>query len=126
MAFLVCYSETLADHAINKAIYLDHSFYKLIFKHCRSSEAEFSVLSSIANLRYKSPSILISAGQTNQLSNELKRLIEHGNHHHQTNEFNTVCENAKSKKTNLTVSGDMFPELEPGLMGKLRGILKRI
>ena len=126
MAFLVCYSETLADHANNKAIYLEQSFYELIFKRCRSSEAEYPVLSVILNLRYKSPAILISAGQITQLSNDLKRLIEDGKHHPQIDDFTSVCRNASSKKTNLTVSGDMFPELEPGLIGKLRGHLKNL
>ena len=126
MAFLVCYSEALADHTNNKAIYLDQSFYELIFKRCRSSEAEFSVLSLIANLRYKSPAILISAGQITQLSNDLKRLIELGKHHPQIDDFISVCGNANARKTNLTVSGDMFPELEAGLFDKLRGHLKNL
>ena len=127
MAILVCYSESLEDHAHDRAIYLDHAFYKLIFKHCRNSEKEFPVLKLISGLRYKSPAILISAERIKQLEIELNLLAERNHAHLQLNEFKNVCQNAIDRKTSLTVSGDMYPELTDGnVIDKLIAFLRRI
>ena len=72
MAFLVSYSQTLSDHATNRAIYLDDKFYKLIFRKCRKESARFTVLGEIALLRYKSPKIMLGNDRIEHLIQELE------------------------------------------------------
>ena len=112
MAFLVCYSDSIADHTEDKAIYLDQQFYELIFRHIRNDSTGFTVMRQIALLRYKSPSILISTTQLPALIVELEVLDNSCPQHPQIHEFKSVCQNAIQKDTNLTISGDMYPELD--------------
>jgi len=112
MAFLVCYSDSLADHANDKAIYLDQQFYEMIFRHCRGESSGFTLLRQISLLRYKSPAILISMEQLTALTAELEDLENANRKHPQIREFKTVCQDATRNDTNLTISGDMYPELD--------------
>lgn len=112
MALLVCYSDSLADHPQDKAIYLDQQFYGMIFHHCRGESSGFDLLRQIALLRYKSPTILLPAEQLPALAAELD-VLEHDNRKHsQLRAFKTVCRNAVQNGINLTISGDMHPELD--------------
>ena len=112
MAFLVCYSNQLADHARDRAIYLDQNFYRLIFANCRLDSPGFHLLRQIALLRYKSPTILIPTDQLAGLVSELDALESASRKHSQTTEFRSVCHEAIKNNTNLTISGDMHPELD--------------
>ena len=113
MAFLVCYSNSIDDHtARDKAVYVDHSFYKLIFRNCRRETSGYNVLRRIANLRYKGPAILIATEQLTTLVSELEALEDANLTHPQIHEFKSVCQNATDRQTNLTISGDMYPELK--------------
>ena len=75
MAYLVCYSmDPPYDHTEHKAIYLDQLFYELIFGSCRSEAGPFNVLREIANLKYKSPWLIVSADRLTLLDQELEQL----------------------------------------------------
>lgn len=112
MAFLVCYSKSLSDHAKNKAIYLDQRFYELIFRHCRSEGSGFTILRQVALLRYKSPRILFSMKQLPCLVEELERLEKANHTHPQILGLKDACEAAMQTDYALSVSGDMYPELD--------------
>jgi hypothetical protein len=113
MAFLVCYSQSLKDHPNVKAIYLDQRFYMLIFSQCCRRPDTFSVLHEMALLRYKSPTVLVCADKLDVLINEIDLLIREGFSHPQFAEFSRVCSEAKKINCALTISGDMYPELNP-------------
>jgi hypothetical protein len=112
MAFLVCYSRSPSDdHARDRAIYLDHRFYELIFKHCRSERGPYTVLREIASLRYKSPMLIVIRDRLTLLDQELEKLEASGLSHPQIAGFRQVCSRAKLDGCALTISGDMYPEL---------------
>ena len=109
MAFLVCYSSSLADHARKTAVYMDQRFYELIFAHCRSGS--YSVLREIASLRYKSPTIALRRERLHLLDQELTQLEASGVSHPQIADLKLACERATAESCCLTISGDMYPEL---------------
>jgi hypothetical protein len=111
MAFLVCYSGSLEDHARNKAIYLDQAFYELIFARCRLERSGYVVLREIASPRYKSPTLIVGQERLRLLADELSMLCATGVSHTQLAEFSRVCAQAEANGCSLTVSGDMYPEL---------------
>jgi len=111
MAFLVCYSNAIDDHVREKAIYLDQKFYRLIFRNCRKESSGYIVLRQISLLRYKSPTILVAVDQLIVLISELEALEDAKCRHRQIQELESVCQNAVNNETNLTISGDMYPEL---------------
>ena len=111
MAFLVCYSSSLDDHARDKAVYLDQAFYELIFAHCASDRGDYAVLREIALLRYKSPTIIVGQERLGLLADELATLAASGVSHPQIAELSQVCARAQTDGCGLTISGDMFPEL---------------
>lgn len=75
MAILVCYFRSLpGNHTRDKAIYLDQRFYESIFRHCRSDGGPYTVLREIAMLRYKSPTLVVTAGRVETLDQELAAL----------------------------------------------------
>jgi hypothetical protein len=111
MAFLVCFSSSLADHTLNKAIYLDQAFYELIYAHCRSERERYPLLGEIASLRYKSSTIIVGPDRLTSLPGELAMLSASGASHAQMAEFSQVCARAQSDGCSLTISGDMYPEL---------------
>jgi len=112
MAFLVCYSwAPPTDHAEMKAIYLDQSFYELVFDSCRGVDSQSSILSEIAMLKYKSPALVVDGERLVLLSGELKCFAELAVGHPQISEFAAVCLKAHSNGCALTISGDMYPEL---------------
>jgi hypothetical protein len=111
MAFLVCFSRKLEDHAQIRAAYLPQTFYELIFTTCLSDDAEFDVLRDIARLRYKSPSILIGADRLVRLLEELDRLREAVGGRDGISDLSQAAEQAISDGCSLTISGDMYPEL---------------
>ncbi len=112
MALLVCLSNSLLDHTNDRAIYLDQHFYELIFHQCREESSAFTLLRRIAMLRYKSPTILIPQEELGALIDELEHLANK-HRHCQIGEFCKVCRSAMRSDKNLTVSGDMHPELHP-------------
>ncbi len=116
MAFLVCYwrrplEEWNEDHKESyedKAIYLDQQFYELIYRCCRDS---YDVLREIAELKYKSPTLVIGGERLAILEQELTRLFNSGARHLQIPEFEEVCAKAANCACFLAISGDMYPEL---------------
>jgi hypothetical protein len=112
MAFLVSYSRSAPDdHTRQKAIYLDQSFYELIFHHCMRKRSYYANLSAIASLRYKSPLLVVSEDNLDSLTRELEDLERSGHAHSQLTEFRQVCAKAKANGCSLSISGDMYPEL---------------
>ena len=113
MAFLVCYSSNPPeDHTRDRAIYLDQAFYEMIFGRCRGEESGFDILRAIAGLRYKSPILVVDDESLEVLVCELNRLSDLGQLHSQVPEFRNVAHSALRRKCSLTISGDMFPELQ--------------
>jgi hypothetical protein len=114
MAFLVCCSENPPhDHVANKAIYLDQSFYELVFSRCHGEQGSFRTLGQIASLGYKSPVFVVSREQLPALVSELQQLASSGLFHLLLSELCAVCVSAQSKGYALTISADMYPELGP-------------
>lgn len=112
MAFLVCYSTNPPkDHTRDRAIYLDQSFYKLIYEHCRGLEAGYATLGTIAALRYKSPTLVVNPDSLKILACELNRLSDNGHLHSQIPDLCVVVDTALKRNCSLTISGDMYPEL---------------
>ena len=111
MAFLVCYLLPHEDHARNRATYLDQQFYELIFENCRLENGAYPLLSEIALLKYKSPTLIIEIHNLFALEHELAtfELLKPG--HPQIEAFKRVCGKARSDGCALTISGDMYPEL---------------
>ncbi len=112
MAFVVCYSRPAPEgYSRLLAIYLDQSFYELIFQHCLDERSYYAVLSVVASLRYKSPTLVISGSELQILVQEVLNLEFAGHMHPQFIELRQVCAKAMSDQCSLTVSGDMYPEL---------------
>jgi len=112
MAFVVCYSRSAPDdHCRQDAIYLDQQFYEIIFRHCMAERSYFAVLSVVASLRYMSPLLVVSEDELDRLVRELSDVEASGHAHPQLAEFRQVCAKAKSDGFNLSISGDMYPEL---------------
>ncbi len=112
MAFLVCYSQKPPDdHPSQVAIYLDQSFYEMIFSHFRSAESRYSIMRDIALLRYKSPTLVVPNTSLQSLNKELACLAKDGLKHSQISGFQTVVLNALNSESSLTISGDMYPVL---------------
>lgn len=112
MSYLICYSKNAPiDHAIDKAIYLDQAFYELVFNQCRATDSTYPVLGQMAQLSYKSPIITIMGERLSQLKEELQKFNKNVSHP-QTNHFRKVCETAIERGSALTISGDMYPELQ--------------
>ena len=112
MAFLVCYSRSAPDdHTRQGAIYLDQKFYEMIFRHCLMERSYYAILSVVASLRYKSPLLVVAENQLETLANELEDLEAAGHSHPHLAEFRQVCVQAKADGCNLSISGDMYPEL---------------
>ena len=112
MAFLVCYSSSAPeDHTRKKAIYLDQRFYEIIFQECLKDRSAFANLSVVASLRYKSPLIVVVSSDLDGLISEIGTLQKAGHHHPQFEELRQVCTKARTEGCDLSISGDMFPEL---------------
>jgi hypothetical protein len=112
MAFLVCYSSSAPeDHTRKKAIYLDQRFYEIIFNECLKDRSAYANLSVVASLRYNSPLVVIEGADLNGLVSEIGRLQRSGHDHPQYDELRNVCTKAQGEGWNLSISGDMFPEL---------------
>ena len=111
MAFVVCYSQCLEDHIKRPAIYLEQTFYSLIFRVCRSDVSTFPLFSEMASLRYKSPTIIIPSSRLPSLHDELDALGTLGHAHPQISALSDVVSRAVAESCSLTVSGDMYPEL---------------
>lgn len=111
MALAVCYSHRLENHLQRPAIYLEQTFYALIFNVCRADIAKFPILSQMASLRYKSPTMIVEPSRVASLRDELESLRILGHAHHQISSFADVVTRAVTEKCTLTVHGDMFPEL---------------
>ena len=112
MAFLVCYSRTPPhDHTKDKAIYLNQEFYEIIFAECRRDKSDYNILSDIASLKYKSPTLVVPIENLAALMDELRLLLASEKHHPQIQEFQNVCAKAIELGCSLTISGDMYPEL---------------
>jgi hypothetical protein len=112
MALLVCYSRSAPDdHAGQRAIYLTQGFYELIWQHCTTERSYYANLSVIASLRYKSPLLVVDGDRLDPLARELENLERLGHKHPQLAELRQVCAKAKADGCNLSISGDMYPEL---------------
>jgi hypothetical protein len=112
MAFLVCYSRSApGDHGRQQAIYLNQTFYELLFSNCLTNRSDYAVLSVVASLRYKSPLLVVEDDDLSRLVQEVTHLEAAGHSHPQFTELREVCAKAKTAGYNLTISGDMCPEL---------------
>lgn len=116
LAFLVCYSATVEDHARDRAAYLPQMFYETIFRVCRHEESGFPILGRIARLRYKSPPLLVGRDELPQFVVELRRLRDESGG---GRDLLAAANKAIARPCSLTISGDMCPELaeqqsEPG------------
>ena len=112
MALLVCYSQDPpSDHTLDKAVYLDQSFYIMLVSRCVCRDSSYTLLREIAELRYKSPTKSIQPDDVSILEADLTRLTEAGEDHSQIAQFRTACATAIERGCALTVSGDMHPEL---------------
>ena len=94
------------------AIYLDQPFYELVFRYCRQANSGFSVLRDIALLRFKSPTLVIVGDQLKRLIEDLDQRERLNHRHPHIEGFKTACKTAINKNCALTVSGDMYPELD--------------
>ena len=113
MALAVCYSHRLEDHLQRNAIYLEQSFYALIFRVCRADRATFPLLAEIASLRYKGPEMIVDPSRIASLRDELDSLRRLGHDHPQISFLADVVTQANSEGCTLTIHGDMYPELPP-------------
>ena len=111
MALAVCYSHRIEDHLQRHAIYLEQTFYALIFWVCRADRATFPILAEIASLRYKSPEMLVDPSRVASLNDELDTLRRRGHNHPQISLFTDVVTQAVAQGCTLSVHGDMYPEL---------------
>ncbi len=111
MALAVCYSHRIEDHLQRHAIYLEQTFYALIFRVCRADRVTFPLLAEIASLRYKSPEMMVDPSRIASLHDELDSLRMLGHNHHQISLFSDVVARAVSEGCTLTVHADMYPEL---------------
>lgn len=112
MALLVCYlrSQRL-DHAHERAIYLDQTFYELIFAHCRTKGGPFAILREMALLKYKSPTLVVPTDRVTLLDQELGHLERADLSHPQIGDFRHICAIAQAVDCALTITGGMYPEL---------------
>lgn len=111
MAFLVCYSQVVEDHAQDPrqtAAYLPQSFYERIFAVCRPDPRTFPVLGRIAKLRYESPPLLVQGAELPQLVRELSALEQGAEG---VGDLRAAVESAMARRCSLTISGDMHAEL---------------
>lgn len=111
MALAVCYSHRIEDHLQRHAIYLEQTFYALIFRVCRADRVTFPLLAEIASLRYKSPEMMVDPRRVASLHDEIHSLRRLGHDHHQISLLADVVTQAVSEGCTLTVHGDMYPEL---------------
>ncbi len=111
MALLICFSETpeTVDWR-DKAIYLDHGFYTLIFNCCRPDGGQFPILGTIASLDYGGD-LTLDADQCDELIAELTQLQKRGGKHSQILPFVLVCQQVIQREFFLWISGDMYPVL---------------
>jgi hypothetical protein len=111
MALAVCYSHRIEDHLQRHAIYLEQTFYELIFRVYRADRATFPLLAEIASLRYKSPEMIVDPDRVASLHVELDALRLRGHSHYQISALAEVVARAISESCTLTIHGDMYPEL---------------
>lgn len=113
MAFLVCYSRSAPKDLDRSkiAIYLDQRFYEIIFRKCLKDRSAYSILSVVASLRYKSPIVVIDGADLDRLASEIGQVQLSGHDHPQLGELRQVCAKAKAEGCDLSISGDMYPEL---------------
>lgn len=115
MALLVCYvDESEKIDWSDKAIYLDQSFYELMVRYCMDANRH-STLKEMVSIGYDDEYI-ISVSQAEFFLLELKELIKKGSlKHAQLQSFANVLCKAISRKCNLVIGGDMYPDLSKNL-----------
>jgi len=75
MAFLVCYARNPPeDRTENCAVYLDQTFYEIIFAHCRHLSDACTILRDIGLRSYKFPTLVVTSESLSMLGRELTRL----------------------------------------------------
>ena len=112
MAYLVCYSEAQVVDWEIKALYLEQSFYELLFEHCRNSVG-YPLLGSIGSLTYDDE-IMITDDQLDHLLSELREVLDSpGVPDRQISAFIEVVQNARHNRLGLAIAGDMHPVLKP-------------
>ena len=112
MAYLVCYSQNPPDdHTQKTALYLDQKFYAMIFVSCRTATEVYPILSKVASMRYKSPTLTVENSYLPTLESELDSLEASGQQHPQIKDLKSAIRRAKVSEFALTISGDMYPEL---------------
>jgi len=107
MAFLVCYKKVNIELSwSDKAIYLDQIFYELVFYKCRDPR---SILNKFSRLSY-GDEFEVGISQLNDLRTELVQLRDETGEL-SVNEFIVIVDKSLDDQCDLTISGDMYPEL---------------
>lgn len=111
MALLICFHEAGSEiDWSKKAIYLEQSLYELLFNYYRKHESD-SPLKAMVSIGYEDE-FVITAGRIDETLGELKRLADvEGVKHPQIPLMCRVLHGASSRKCELAVAGDMYPDL---------------
>jgi hypothetical protein len=111
MALLVCFHEAGSEiDWSKKAIYLEQSFYELLFYYYRKHESD-SPLKAMVSIGYEDE-FIITEGRIDETLCDLKRLVEvEGVEHPQIPLMCSVLREASSRTCGLVVAGDMYPDL---------------
>lgn len=86
MAILVRYQKASKEGS-EKSVYLDYSFYKMIFNETTLRSNNLIIVKQIALLRYKSLTLELNKPQLELLTKELQKLSMLGYTHYQIDEF---------------------------------------
>ena len=111
MAFLVCFHEAGSKQDWSKkAIYIEQSLYELLFHYYMRHPSD-STLKAMVSIGYDDE-FMITEGRIAELLNELDRLVvEREVKHPQIPPLCDVLRDASSRKCELAVAGDMYPDL---------------
>ncbi len=111
MALLVCFCEKGSEvDWRNKAIYLDQRFYGLLFDYYRKRESD-SALKAMVALGY-GDEYVIPLDRLSEPLDELRHIASEGVlPHPQVDALASVFIEAASRKLDLAISGDMYPDL---------------
>ena len=110
MAFLVCYSKAGSVDWGQKAMYLEQSFYELLFESC-ADRVEFPVLGEVTTLTYDDE-VVIDGDQLEELQSELQKILALPCvYHEQALAFIEVAGRAQESGIGLAIAGDMYPVL---------------
>ena len=119
MALLVCFHEAGSEiDWSKKAIYIEQSLYELLFYYFRKHESD-SPLKAMVSIGYEDE-FVIASSQIDETLGDLKRFAEvEGLEHPQIPLLFDILIEASSRKCELAVAGDMYPDLSATMPGML-------